>query len=299
VPTVILKRTLRGTLRALNPPASLPVMTHQTHAPQDHAEPGSGFVGLTETGGTRMTREGAGMVYSRYAWASSLAPGRRVLEIACGAGTGLSMLRSTAKSVVGGDLSIQLLRRATSTGKRQAWLSCFDAAELPFADHAFDLVLLFEALYYMRNPQAVIREAHRVLAPGGNFAIVSANPDRPAFIRSPLAHTYHTAAEFCRVLAACGFTAEVFGTFPTAAPTRGARRRQVVIDFLRRTAERWHLVPRTLAGRALLKRLVYRNLLELPSELRPGFQDEAPRTRLVPGVDASGFKVLYVLASRA
>ena len=50
------------------------------------------------------------------------------------------------------------------------------AEELPFAEHAVDVVVLPLVLHHSRDPHQVMREAYRVLIPGGHLVIVQPNP---------------------------------------------------------------------------------------------------------------------------
>ena len=65
-----------------------------------------------------------------------------------------------------------------------------------------------------------------------------------------------------------------------------------------RALEGLHLIPRTLRGRARLKRLVYGKLLEVPAELPEGFAPLASRTPVARG-PVRGYKVIYVTARKA
>ena len=62
--------------------------------------------------------------------------------------------------------------------------------------------------------------------------------------------------------------------------------------------EAWHLVPKTLKGRARLKRLVFGRLREVPAEIPEGFATLAPLVPLERG-PVRGFKVVYVRACKA
>jgi SAM-dependent methyltransferase len=46
-----------------------------------------------------------------------------------------------------------------------------DAAALPFADASFDTVMLLDVLEHVAEPEAALREAARVLAPGGRLLL--------------------------------------------------------------------------------------------------------------------------------
>jgi len=47
---------------------------------------------------------------------------------------------------------------------------------LPFSNDSIDVVLLHHALEFAENPHALLREAHRVLAPQGHILILGFNP---------------------------------------------------------------------------------------------------------------------------
>lgn len=252
------------------------------------------FSSLTESTGTGVSREGADMVFSRYAYGARLAAGARVLEVAAGSGQGLGMLASRAARVVGGDIDVGLLARGRRHYGSRVPLVCMDAQGLPFADGSFDLVIFFEALYYVPTPGRALDEVARVLVPGGRAVFVSANPERPDFIRSPRSHTYHSADAFRRELGARGFTVVVEGAYRLA---EGGGLVSRVAPPVRRVLEALRLVPRTLEGRARLKRLLFGPLVVLPPEVAPGFGSEADRHVLPPG-PAPGYKVLYVTATR-
>lgn len=239
------------------------------------------------------------MMYTRYSVAANQSTNLRVLELGCGAGQGLGLLARHASSVVGGDLSWPLLQTAAHHYQERIPLVRLSAESLPFADESFDAVFFFEATYYVPSMERAFREIARVLAPGGSLMIVNANPERPDFIRSPHSVHYHSADEFRRALEPLGFSVAVEGAFP-AALDNGHKSFVIatLVPATRRVLERLHLVPKTLHGRALLKRLIYgKSLVAVPNELEPDFANEARREALDPG-PARDHKVLYVTATR-
>jgi SAM-dependent methyltransferase len=238
------------------------------------------------------------MMYTRYHLAADLASGKRVLEIGCGAGQGFGLLGRKATLLVGGDVSLALLQSGQHYYRGRFPFAQLSAEALPFRDAAFDVILFFEASYYVPDMQAAFGEIARVLDRGGTALFVNANPERPDFIRSPHTVHYHTAEEFRAVLGALGLTVTVESAFPIG-PTDGdcSVLPGAILVVARRLLESLRLVPRTLRGRARLKRLVYGRLQELPGEMPEGFASVAPRTRVNSG-PVRGFKVIYVLARK-
>ena len=238
-----------------------------------------------------MTPEGADMIYNRYHYASELAVGKRVLEIACGSGTGLGLVGHRAEQVIAGDLEFELLRQGRCHyGDRFAFVQ-FTAGQLPFRDSWFHVVLVLEAAYYVEDMARLFDETKRILTSNGTVVFVSANPERRDFIPSPFTHHYYAADEFRDALEARGFAVEVEGAYPV----EGVGGRAWIYSSLRKLLKQLRLVPRSLRGRAILKRLAFGKLIRLPAELREGFAAPAVRTPLKGG-PATQCKVIYVTA---
>jgi SAM-dependent methyltransferase len=253
--------------------------------------PPPSYVTVTELPGAGATREQFAMLYTRYHFAAALSRGRDVLEVACGAGLGLGYLSRYARTVVGGDYDPDLLNRGRTSYGRRIRLVRFDAHALPFAEASFDLVILFEALYYLAAPEQFVREAHRVLRPRGLIAICTANRDRPGFNPSPFASRYYSAPELYRLLSTSGFAAQIYGGFPDDAQTLAGR----VLHVARKVAVGLHLIPPTMKGKEVLKRLVHGRLLEIPREVTQGMAQPADLVPLDDGTPARPFKVLYAM----
>ncbi len=219
------------------------------------------YVHVTERPGQPASRIQLEMLEARYSWAAEQARGKDVLEAGCGAGMGLPVLAEAARSVQAGDVDPQNLRaaRAACAGHARIALRPFRAQELPFPEKSFDLVLLFEAIYYLPDARRFFQETQRVLRPGGTLLIVTVNPEWTGFNPSPLKTRYWSAAELLRTLGEAGFAARVQGAFPetTTWTTRA-------VGLVRRAAVALNLVPRTMRGKALLKRIFYGPLQAVP-----------------------------------
>ena len=251
------------------------------------------FEDITETTGIPVSPEGARMLYTRYAVAAEAARGRRTLELGCAAGQGLGLLRANATQVTGADYSPVLLRSGRRHYGDRVPLVRLTAERLPFRDRSFDLVLFFEATYYVPDMDRALDEIARVLAPGGLVMFVNANPERPDFIASPHSTHYHTADEFRAALQRRGMAVRTEGAFPV-----GPARSSALSRLARNTLNALGLVPKTLRGRARLKRLLYGRLPEVPAELPPDFAALEPRVAVAPG-PVRDFKVIYVTGTCA
>lgn len=110
--------------------------------------------------------------------------GSRLLEVGCGAGNLLMQASVAGSYPVALDLSMQALtfvrarfEEATSSAAAPEAYACTQAIgeALPFTDGSFDCVLLSEVIEHLEAPQISIREAVRVLCPGGRLLITTPN----------------------------------------------------------------------------------------------------------------------------
>jgi ubiquinone/menaquinone biosynthesis C-methylase UbiE len=99
----------------------------------------------------------------------------RVLEVGCGTGRWLADLSRESHHVSGLDLSLGMLQQA---GKREREFDLVQgrAGVIPLPDAAFDLVYCVNAIHHFDTPQTFIREALRLLKPGGALAVVGSDP---------------------------------------------------------------------------------------------------------------------------
>jgi SAM-dependent methyltransferase len=254
------------------------------------------FAAVTEIPGLAATPEQMSMLRGRYAWASSQAEGRDVLEVACGAGVGLGSVARKARSVVGVDIDPENVVRAERQAGNQPRVDVQlgDAHQLPFQPECKDLVLLFEAIYYLRDPAQFLREAWRVLRPGGKLLLTSVNCAWAGFHRSPSSLQYFGASEMRSVLDECGFGGAVFAAFPD----RRQGFRDAGVAVLRRCASTLHLIPRSLAGKQWLKRLFYGSGSPIPAQIETDHRDIPPLIPCTESWPVREYKVLYIEAEK-
>jgi SAM-dependent methyltransferase len=123
---------------------------------------------------------------------TELEPGTRLLEVGCGVGAVLVVLGQEYPGVelFGVDIEQKQLDFARGHLERAgvgATLRQADALALPWTDGSFDHVWMMWFLEHVANPLAVLREAKRVLVPGGRITAIEvdystcrAEPSTPA-----------------------------------------------------------------------------------------------------------------------
>jgi SAM-dependent methyltransferase len=95
---------------------------------------------------------------------------RNVLEIGCGAGIDLLRFARGGARVIGVDDATTPLALARLNFEGNGLAARFvvaDAGSLPLSDRSVDLVYCHGVLQYAANPASIVREAKRVLRPGG------------------------------------------------------------------------------------------------------------------------------------
>jgi SAM-dependent methyltransferase len=103
------------------------------------------------------------------------APGRRTLEVGCGEGRVTRDLVKRGHRVTACDSTFELLKLASDADKTSGYLRS-DAAALPFRDGSFDLIVFYNSLMDIDNMESSVREAARVLAPGGRMCACVTHP---------------------------------------------------------------------------------------------------------------------------
>jgi len=189
---------------------------------------------------------------SGYHWvAATFGPlqGRRVLDAAAGAGEGSALLATAGARVVGIDVDRAVVVRAARAHPGVRFL-VMDAARLAFAAGAFDLVVSQDTLEHVEDDRGAVREACRVLAPGGRFVVFT--PRAPVHTARP-ANPFHRREYSAASLAALLGAHFAGVTFYGRRPGPRLRAAEAAMDRVRR----WDALGlrRLLLPRALRQRL--------------------------------------------
>lgn len=130
----------------------------------------------------------------RYEFAKSFCVDKMVLDLACGAGYGTSLLSSVASRVVGVDIDHLAIDFAKEHyAKSNVEFQLANALSLPFPEASFDTIVSFETIEHLPDIPAYLREVSRVLRPNGIY-IVSTPKVRRTTMRP---RNPHHAIEYC------------------------------------------------------------------------------------------------------
>lgn len=253
------------------------------------------YKSVTEMTGDEISAEQLQRLCSRYYWAGSYAEGKDAIEVACGAGAGLGYLASVAWSVQACDISDEVLANPRAHYGTRIRLDTADAAKLPYADASTDVLILFEAIYYLPDVDAFLNEAKRVLRPEGTLLIATANKDLYDFNPSPMSHTYFGTVELKAILEKHGFgIIEMCGD----TPVKSVSLRQKLLRPIKKIVVQMGLMPKTTGGKKWMKRLVFGSLVPMPHEITSTTCPKITPDAISPNVPCQSHKVIFCAAKK-
>jgi Methylase involved in ubiquinone/menaquinone biosynthesis len=251
------------------------------------------FDNVTELAGEEISSEQLFRLYNRYHWTASHSAGKDVLEVACGSGAGLGYLARTAKSVTAGDYSASILAGARAHYGDRFDIRQFDAQDMPYPDASFDVVVMHEALYYIPDASRFVAECRRVLRPGGIVLLTNANKDLFDFNPSPYSTVYHGAVELTQLFESHGFAVQLFGS----TPLEQVSLIQKVTRPIKWIAVRLGLMPKTMRGKRLLKRIIFGAPVLMPAEIQPDMAAVETLAPIPNDRPCLTHKIIYCLAT--
>lgn len=159
--------------------------THGTDAERSALESGEAdeidLSGLVSHGRTRLIKKILGKLLfwrrfwfdSDFVYLGSRPPGR-VLDVGCGAGDYLAILRHAGWDPVGIDFDEKAVAMARLKGIDA---TVGDLAGAGFATNSFDAVTMMNVIEHLPAPDAVFAECCRILRPGGRLVMMTPNID--------------------------------------------------------------------------------------------------------------------------
>jgi ArsR family transcriptional regulator len=119
-------------------------------------------------------------------------PFKRLVDLGSGTGRMLTLLGPQAEQALGLDLSQQMLNIArnhvAAAGLARCELRHGDIFGTRLPDESADLVVVHQVLHYLADPAAAVREAARIVAPGGKLVIADFAPHGLEFLREQHQH---------------------------------------------------------------------------------------------------------------
>jgi ubiquinone/menaquinone biosynthesis C-methylase UbiE len=108
--------------------------------------------------------------------------GMSILDVGCGTGAFLDFYQRYDCNLFGIDTSPAMLEIAKKRLDGEAELYLGSAAEMPYPDDSFDLIVSMLVLHEMDHTVrlAVLEEMKRVLKPDGRILLIDFNPGKPA-----------------------------------------------------------------------------------------------------------------------
>jgi len=250
------------------------------------------YVSVTEIAGDKVTQEQIDRMYNRYYWAGQYCVDKDVVKAACGSGQGLGYLAGIAGSLEVGDYSDEILSIPQQHYGVHSALRQFDAQDMPFEDKSKDVIILFEAIYYLPDAEKFLRECVRILRPDGRVLIVTANKNLYDFNPSPYSYKYYGVVELVDLFAKYGFKTEFFGDTPVGDVSI----KQRVLRPIKKLAVMLGVMPKNTAGKKWLKRIVFGGLVEMPAEIDGNTARYVEPDRISATEPDKMHKVIYCVA---
>lgn len=115
-----------------------------------------------------------------------------MLDLGTGTGRLLAILAGRAETAIGVDINSEMLGVARQAIDRPDFehvqVRQADIRRLPYGKGSFDLITAHQVLHYLDDPDVVVREAARVLRPGGRLVIADLLPHDMEQLKTEQAH---------------------------------------------------------------------------------------------------------------
>ena len=140
-----------------------------------------------------------------------LAPRGHYIDLGVGDGLLTMMLAEVAEKVTAVDISGEMLghlqQRAEAKGLTNIVTLEAGVANLPLEDGSVQVAVLSQALHYVTRPVQALKEARRLLAPGGRLLVIDLLAHSEEWVREKLQHAHlgFTEQALAELIQAAGF----------------------------------------------------------------------------------------------
>ncbi len=128
---------------------------------------------------------------ARYIFALPFVENRSVLDIACGTGYGIAILKPKAKYVTGVDVDAAAAVQARAECDNRSAVLLGNGLGLPFAAGSFDIITSFETLEHLHERVRFLAELHRVLRPDGKLILSTPNANYTMPLNGTPSNPFH------------------------------------------------------------------------------------------------------------
>lgn len=223
---------------------------------------------ITELPKTKVSQLQLKRSFQRYMFARKHCEGGKVIEIGCGGGQGLNLLVNVSDELVGYDIDESNINICSNTYRDDHTIKIFegDVEKIEFDAESVQTFLLFETIYYLKDPSAFFSKLYNALKPGGNIIICTANKDWHSFNPSPFSTKYFSTRELYELGKKHLFDVETFASFPD----KSEGLIDEVLNMIKRIIVKLGLMPKSMNAKLIFKRIFSGKMVSMPEKLVEG-----------------------------
>ena len=220
------------------------------------------YLHVTEIPGLKASSEQLSMIITRYHFAKKNIQGKKIIELACGSGSALSYLINNSQEIIGLDIDPELITIAKNTNLEfsNVFVQQGDAEKLFLDKESIDTIIFFEAIYYIKNITIFFNEISRVIKKNGFFIISSVNPQWHGFNPSINSTRYFQIEELLDELNKYNFVCQ-----SSYVGFYNPKSKNKFMNYLKILAVSFNLIPKTMQGKQILKRIFFGKLKSIPT----------------------------------
>jgi SAM-dependent methyltransferase len=255
------------------------------------------FESVTELPGDLAPREQLERIIQRYNWAISFANKKSdILEIACGPGIGSDCINESSKSYIGIDIDKELVKIAKENNPKVEFKILNIESNNFFQDKKFDIIIIFEAIYYMNNIDDFFLTIDSLLKENGKLLICTANKNLVDFNKSEFSKNYYDTIDFSKIIKKrlLRITSVLGGCRIDKISFR-----QKILRPLKFLAAKFNLIPKNMSNKLLFKKIFYGGkLVKIPKKVIKNFEVLKDMDKLDIKNKNNIHKVLYFVIER-